>query len=102
MPQKRGWRGLWVALATPFGADDALDLARLAARAKELLAQGCDGIALLGTTDEGPALPVAARRAGLEALLGAGIPALRLVVISGVTGIKLQAISARSCRSCSC
>ncbi len=85
MPQRRGWRGLYVALATPFCADEAPDLARLAARAKELLAQGCDGIALFGTTGEGPALPVAARRQGLEALLGVGIPASRLVVSASAT-----------------
>ena len=85
LPRKQSWRGLYVALATPFGADDAPDLALLAARARELLAQGCDGIALFGTTGEGPALPVAARRAGLEALLGASIPAARLIVSASAT-----------------
>ena len=48
--------------------------------ARELLAQGCDGVALFGTTGEGPAFPVAARSAGLEALLEAGVPARRIVV----------------------
>jgi len=80
LPERNGWRGLYVALATPLGADDAPDRALLAARARELLAQGCDGVALFGTTGEGPAFPVGDRMAGLEALLEAGIPAHRLVV----------------------
>ncbi len=80
LAEHRGWRGLYVAIATPIGAGDAPDLERLAARAAALLAQGCDGIALFGTTGEGPAFPVASRRAGLEALLATGIPPARLVV----------------------
>ncbi len=83
--ENRGWRGLFVAIATPIGAEDAPDLARLAARAAALLAQGCDGIALFGTTGEGPAFPVASRCAGLEALLAAGIPPDRLVVSASAT-----------------
>ena len=85
LPEDRGWRGLFVAIATPIGAHDAPDLARLAARAVALLAQGCDGIALFGTTGEGPAFAVAERQAGLEALLAAGIPPDRLVVSASAT-----------------
>jgi 4-hydroxy-tetrahydrodipicolinate synthase len=80
LPNVRNWRGLYVALATPLGAEGAPHLELLAARAGELLAQGCDGVALFGTTGEGPAFPVAERIAGLEALLAAGIPPDRLVV----------------------
>jgi 4-hydroxy-tetrahydrodipicolinate synthase len=76
----RNWRGLYVALATPLGAEGAPHLELLAARAAELLASGCDGIALFGTTGEGPAFQVAERIAGLDALLTAGIPPERLVV----------------------
>ncbi len=79
------WRGLYVAIATPIAADHAPDLARLAARALDLLAQGCDGVALFGTTGEGPVFPVADRRTGLEALLAAGIPPARLVVSASAT-----------------
>jgi 4-hydroxy-tetrahydrodipicolinate synthase len=79
VPEKDGWRGLYVALATPLGADDAPDLVLLTAHARELIAEGCDGVALFGTTGEGPAFPLAARQAGLEALLEAGIPARRIV-----------------------
>ncbi len=80
MQGHRSWRGLFVAIATPIGAGEAPDPERLAARAAALLAQGCDGIALFGTTGEGPAFPVADRCLGLEALLAAGIPPARLVV----------------------
>jgi 4-hydroxy-tetrahydrodipicolinate synthase len=80
LPNDRNWRGLYVALATPLGDEGMPQLELLAARARTLLEQGCDGIALFGTSGEGPAFPVAERIAGLEALLAAGIPPERLVV----------------------
>jgi 4-hydroxy-tetrahydrodipicolinate synthase len=80
LPVNRPWRGLYAALATPLGAEGAPYLELLAARAAELLTQGCDGIALFGTTGEGPSFPVAERVAGLEALLAADIAPARLVV----------------------
>jgi 4-hydroxy-tetrahydrodipicolinate synthase len=85
LPRAPRWRGLYVAIATPIGVDYAPDPARLAARAEDLLAQGCDGIALFGTTGEGPAFPISDRRAGLEALLAAGVPPARLVVSASAT-----------------
>ena len=52
----------------------------LLAHGRDLLARGCDGLAVFGTSGEGPCLPVAARRAGLELLLESGIGPDRLVV----------------------
>ena len=85
MPNNRNWRGLYVALATPLADQGTPHRELLAARAQTLLAQGCDGIALFGTTGEGPAFPVAERIAGLEALLTAAIPPERLVVAASAT-----------------
>jgi len=85
LPNRRIWRGLYVALATPLADEGTPHLGLLAARAQALLAQGCDGIALFGTTGEGPAFPVAERSAGLEALLAAGVPPERLVVATSAT-----------------
>jgi len=45
-----------------------------------MLANGCDGITLFGTTGEGPAFTVAERQGLLEALLGAGIRADQCIV----------------------
>src|SRR5438046_9592571 len=76
-------RGLWCATLTPLGHDGAIDHARMAAHARALFAQGVNGVAPFGTTGEGPSFSVAERRAGLDAMLAAGIPASRLVAATG-------------------
>ena len=53
-------------------ADLTVDHALLLAHGRDLLARGCDGLAVFGTSGEGPCLPVAARRNALEFLLEAG------------------------------
>ena len=73
-------RCLAVAAATPVTETFQPDATLLAAHCRMLLEAGCDGIALFGTTGEGPEFAVRDRMAGLEAVLGAGIPAARLVV----------------------
>src|SRR6266513_4916806 len=76
-------RGLWCATLTPLGHDGAIDHARMAAHVRALFAQGVNGVAPFGTTGEGPSFSIAERRAGLDALLAAGIPASRLVAATG-------------------
>ena len=56
---------------------------RLVAQARALMAAGCDGIALFGTTGEGAEFSVEDRTATLEAVLAAGLPAARLIVSVG-------------------
>ena len=73
-------RCLAVAIATPLTKDFHPDVPRLLARAKALMAAGCDGVTLFGTTGEGPEFSVEDRTATLEALIAAGIPAPRIVV----------------------
>ena len=65
--------GVFSAATTPVGADGTPRLDLFAAHARALLAEGCHGIALLGTTGEANSFSVAERRALLEAALGAGI-----------------------------
>jgi len=74
--------GLWPALMTPLDAHSGLDTAKGVAHAKSLLAAGCDGVTLFGTTGEGPAFSVAERLAFVDALIAAGIPAARLIICS--------------------
>ncbi|WP_269749224.1 dihydrodipicolinate synthase family protein [Herbaspirillum autotrophicum] len=74
--------GLWPALMTPLDAQSGLDTAKGVAHAKSLLAAGCDGVTLFGTTGEGPAFSVAERLAFVDALIAAGIPAARLIICS--------------------
>jgi 4-hydroxy-tetrahydrodipicolinate synthase len=70
---------MWCATLTPLTADGALDVARLADHARRLFASGVQGIAPFGTTGEGPSFSPRERRAGLDALLDAGIAAGRIL-----------------------
>ena len=79
--------GVFCAAATPINADLSPDLGRFVAHAKTLLAEGCHGIALLGTTGEANSFSIAERRAILEAALGAGIEPDRLMPGTGVAAI---------------
>ena len=72
--------GLWPALLLPVGTDGALDTPRAIAHAQRMLAGGCDGVTLFGTTGEGPAFTVAERKALLESILGSGISATQIIV----------------------
>mgnify|MGYP000918227796 CR=1 FL=1 len=72
--------GLWPAVLTPVSSAGLLDTPRATAHAQRMLANGCDGITLFGTTGEGPAFTVAERQGLLEALLGAGIRADQCIV----------------------
>ena len=80
-------RGLWCATVTPVAADGAIDDRRFAAHARALFAQGVDGIAPFGTTGEGQSFSCDERRAGLDALLAAGIPGPRIVAATGCTAL---------------
>jgi len=67
---------------TPLDAQSGIDTARGVAHAKSLLAAGCDGVTLFGTTGEGPAFSVEERLAFTDALIAGGIPASRLIICS--------------------
>ncbi len=73
-------RGIWAASVTPVDAKGAVDIPLLAAHGRWLLAQGCRGVLLFGTTGETAAFSVAERQAALEALLATGFPIDRLRV----------------------
>lgn len=79
--------GLWCATLTPVARSGAIDHARFAAHAHALLAQGVDGIAPFGTTGEGQSFAVDERRAGLDALLAAGIPGQKVVAATGCAAL---------------
>jgi 4-hydroxy-tetrahydrodipicolinate synthase len=52
-----------------------------------MIAAGCDGIALFGTTGEGAEVSVADRTATLDAVLAAGIPPGRVIVSVGALAL---------------
>jgi len=72
--------GLWPAILTPVTADGSLDTPRAVAHVRHLLAEGCDGVTIFGTTSEGPAFTHAERKGLLEALLGNGVRPEQIVV----------------------
>ncbi|MBX6323465.1 MAG: dihydrodipicolinate synthase family protein, partial [Rhodospirillaceae bacterium] len=63
-----------------FAEDGAPSAAQLGERCAQLLADGCDAVALFGTTGEGPCFSLRQRMETLDALLDAGVPADRLIV----------------------
>jgi 4-hydroxy-tetrahydrodipicolinate synthase len=76
------------AMTTPFKPDTfEVDTKLLATHAKWLLAHGCDGLVLFGTTGEAASLSVAERKAALESLLEAGIDAGKVLVGTGCCAI---------------
>ncbi|MFM2150538.1 MAG: hypothetical protein RLZZ187_2844 [Pseudomonadota bacterium] len=80
-------RGVFSAALTPMDADLAPDHAAFVAHAKRLLDQGCDGIAMLGTTGEANSFTVAERQALLEAAVAGGIAPDLLLPGTGVVAL---------------
>lgn len=79
--------GLWVAMATPLDAAGNVDHPAFVRHAQWLLAKGCDGLVPFGTTGEGTSFSASERLAAAEALLRAGIPALRIALATGFPAI---------------
>ncbi|WP_439597700.1 dihydrodipicolinate synthase family protein [Falsiroseomonas sp.] len=80
-------RGVFSAALTPITEAFAPDHALFVAHCRRLLAEGCDGIALLGTTGEANSFSSDERRALLEAVVAAGIAPARLLPGTGVAAV---------------
>lgn len=65
--------GVNCAAATPIAADGSPDLGLFTAHCRALLAEGAQGLAILGTTGEANSFSVAERKSLIEAALAAGI-----------------------------
>ncbi len=72
--------GIWAASVTPVDERGDVDVLRLVTHLRRLLARGCHGAVLFGTTGEAPSFTVDQRRRALDAVREAGIPAERLMV----------------------
>lgn len=87
MPAISGPRGVLAAILTPVGPALEPDHARLIAHARWLLANGCDGLNVLGTTGEAASFSTAQRIALMEALAGAGLPLDAMLVGTGAAAL---------------
>ena len=79
--------GVYCAAVTPVTSDLAPDHPAFVAHCRYLLDEGCDGVALLGTTGEANSFSTAERKALLEAVIAADIPADRLLPGTGVAAV---------------
>jgi 4-hydroxy-tetrahydrodipicolinate synthase len=76
-----------------------VDHARLASHALDLFNKGIDGVVLFGTTGEGTSFNVAERIATVEALLKAGVAAVRIGLGGGFPAVTDSIALARSALS---
>jgi 4-hydroxy-tetrahydrodipicolinate synthase len=79
--------GVIAAIATAVGPDGAPDCRRSTALAQFLLANGCDGLNVLGTTGEATSFSLDQRRSVMSAYAAAGLPMGRLMVGTGAAAL---------------
>lgn len=76
-------RGVIAAAATPLTADGAIEPAAYLDHCRWLLAHGCDGLNVLGTTGEANSVGLAARHNLLDAVGASGLPMAQMMVGTG-------------------
>ena len=79
--------GVIAAIATPVTPQGDPDAARFITLARHLLAGGCDGLNVLGTTGEATSFTVSQRSALMSAIARAGLPMHRLMVGTGAAAL---------------
>jgi 4-hydroxy-tetrahydrodipicolinate synthase len=84
---KQQIRGVYCAAATPVDDNGKLDPRRFGLHLKQMMADGCTGIALLGTTGEANSFSIAERQAILEAAIDAGIAPTALMPGVGLPAV---------------
>jgi len=87
MMQDALYGGINAAVLTPMNADLSVDLDRMAAHCRWLLANGCNGLGVLGTTGEANSIGISERMAVLEGLVSRGIPSAKMMPGTGTTSI---------------
>jgi 4-hydroxy-tetrahydrodipicolinate synthase len=94
--------GINAAVLTAMNADLSIDLDRMAGHCRWLLANGCNGLAVLGTTGEANSLGISERIAVLEGLVARGIPASKLLPGTGTTAITDTVLLTRKAEELGC
>jgi len=94
--------GVNAAVLTAMNADLSIDLDRMAAHCKWLLANGCNGLGVLGTTGEANSLGINERIAVLEGLVERGVPAAKMMPGTGTTAITDTVLLTRHAEAMGC
>jgi 4-hydroxy-tetrahydrodipicolinate synthase len=94
--------GVNAAVLTPMNADLSIDLDRMATHCRWLLANGCNGLAVLGTTGEANSLGVQERIALLEGLISRGIPASKMLPGTGTTALTDTVLLTKTAEALGC
>ncbi len=76
-------KGVYAAVSSAIDAHYSPDHGRITDHCRWLLANGCDGLAPLGTTGEANSFPLAQRLALLEAMAADGLPMDRVIAGTG-------------------
>ena len=79
--------GVNAAVLTPMRADLSVDLDRMAAHCRWLLANGCNNLGVLGTTGEANSIGLNERMDVLHGLIERGIPAAKMMPGTGVPAL---------------
>src|ERR1700681_403620 len=80
-------KGVIAAIATAVGPDGAPDCGRSTALARFLLANGCDGLNVLGTTGEATSFALDQRKRVMSAYAASGLPLDRMMVGTGASAL---------------
>ena len=75
--------GVWSPALTPLDDQLSIDTTRLSRHVQHLLASGCHGVALFGTTGEANSFSVKERMVALEAVLKSGATPAQLMIGTG-------------------
>ena len=94
--------GVNAAVLTPMNADLSIDLDRMAAHCRWLLANGCNGLGVLGTTGEANSLGIQERIEVLEGLIARGIPAAKMMPGTGTTALTDTVLLTRKAEALGC
>lgn len=76
----QSFNGVYAASATPMHPDFSCDYQELASHCQDLIARGCNGVILFGTTGEGPSFSVEERKKALQAVIPLGVDPHRCIV----------------------
>ena len=94
--------GVNAAVLTAMRQDLSIDLDRMTAHAKCLLANGCNGLGVLGTTGEANSVGVSERVEVMEGLVARGIPAATMMPGTGTTAIPDTVMLTRKAEALGC